>query len=57
MIKESPPVDGVAAVLLPGEPEAVTRSQRERDGTQLPAEVWSEIVDLAEELGVALEPE
>jgi uncharacterized oxidoreductase len=53
-LKQVPPAPGVGEVLLPGEPEARTRRQREREGIALPADTWVAIAGVAEEAGVAL---
>lgn len=47
------PVDGVDAVLLPGQPEQVTRASRERDGIPIPDATWEELLSLAQEWDVA----
>jgi hydroxycarboxylate dehydrogenase B len=53
-LKQVPPAPGVGEVLLPGEPEARTRRQREREGIALPADTWAAIAGVAEKAGVAL---
>lgn len=54
-IKSTPPAEGFAEVLLPGEPEARTAQRRLREGIPLGREVYQELVELGEELGVKLE--
>ncbi len=54
-IKSTPPADGFDEVLLPGEPEARTEQRRLRQGIPLGREVYQELVELGEELGVELE--
>jgi len=51
-IKAVPPAKGFDEVLLPGEPEARSRIARMRDGIPLPDEIWTELAQLAEGLGV-----
>lgn len=52
-IKKSIPADGFREVLLPGEPEAITRLDRERSGIPLPDETWSTLSALSSQLGVS----
>ena len=47
-----PPADGFASVMLPGEPELLTRAARERDGVPVAESTWQELVELAEHYGV-----
>lgn len=47
-----PPAEGFASVLLPGEPELLTRANRERDGVPLADSTWQELVELAQHYGV-----
>lgn len=51
-LKASPPVDGVAEVLVPGEPEQATRRQREVEGIPLPDVTWQALQAQASRLGV-----
>lgn len=51
-----PPAEGVDAVLLPGQPELATRATREREGVPVAETTWAELVALAKERGVAIEP-
>jgi LDH2 family malate/lactate/ureidoglycolate dehydrogenase len=53
-VRNSPPAEGFAEVLVPGEIEARTRAQRTRDGIPLSDGVWSELSALAARLGVPL---
>jgi LDH2 family malate/lactate/ureidoglycolate dehydrogenase len=55
-LKRVPPAPGVAEVLLPGEPEARTRAERERDGIALPADTWAALAEVASRAGVAMPP-
>jgi uncharacterized oxidoreductase len=52
--KDSQPAAGFDEVLLPGEPEIRTRSEREDDGIPIPEATWQKLTDLAEALGVAI---
>jgi len=51
MIKQSPRADESTEILIPGEPEALSRRQR-RDKIQLPVQTWTEIKTLADQFGV-----
>ena len=51
-IAQVPPAQGFDKVLLPGEPEARSREQRERDGIPVPDSTWEEVCAVAAELGV-----
>ena len=53
-VKAVPPADGVAEVLLPGEPEARMAAERRAGGIPLPDEVWAQIVSTAARVGVTL---
>jgi len=52
-LKAVPPAEGFDEVLLPGEPEDRTRSQRSEEGIPLPDATWDAIRSVARELGVA----
>jgi uncharacterized oxidoreductase len=51
-VKASRPATPGGEVLVPGEPEARTRAQRQRDGIPLQVETWSAICDTATRLGL-----
>jgi uncharacterized oxidoreductase len=53
-VKSSPPAEGVAEVLAPGEPEARNRAEREANGVPLHADVWTSLCRLAREFGVVI---
>jgi len=53
-ISASPPVEGFASVLLPGEPEQRVRERRLVDGIPVAERTWAELVALAGELGVTV---
>jgi hydroxycarboxylate dehydrogenase B len=54
-IKAVPPAPGFEEVLLPGEPEARTRSRREQDGVPIPEDTWRAVREVGAELGVDVE--
>jgi uncharacterized oxidoreductase len=51
-LKSSPPVPGGSAVLVPGEPEAITEAERRENGIFVEDETWRQIGQVAGELGV-----
>jgi len=51
-LKAIPAAPGHDEVLVPGEPEARARAERERDGIPLPPTLWASLSDLSAELGV-----
>jgi uncharacterized oxidoreductase len=52
-VKSAPTAPGVAAIMYPGEPEAIAQHQHEREGIVLDNATWQQIVALARELGIA----
>lgn len=52
-VKASPPVDRAAPVLVPGDPERMTREERLREGIPIDATTWDEILDAGEQVGLA----
>jgi uncharacterized oxidoreductase len=54
-IKAVPPRPGFDEVLLPGEPEARARIQRERDGIPIPEDTWHAVCGVGAGLGVDVE--
>jgi uncharacterized oxidoreductase len=52
-VKSAATAPGVAAIMYPGEPEAITEQQREREGIVVNDETWQQIVTIARELGIA----
>jgi uncharacterized oxidoreductase len=54
--KRETPADGVAEVLVPGEPEERARARRGREGIPLPAATWADLGRVAERFGVPLPP-
>ncbi len=55
-VAANPPVAGIERVLMPGEPERLTRSTREREGIPLPEATWDSLLELAGELGLETIP-
>src|SRR5436853_169174 len=51
--KDTKPAAGVAAVLIPGEPEARMRAERTKNGVPLPDDTWAAIVNTARDVGVS----
>lgn len=51
-VKAVAPAPGFKEVLLPGEPEALSRAERRRNGVPIPADTWNAIVDAATTLNV-----
>ena len=54
--KRQTPAEGVAEVLVPGEPEARARARRSREGIPLPPATWAELGKVAARFGVPLPP-
>jgi uncharacterized oxidoreductase len=55
-VKSSPPMQGFAEILIPGEPEQREHDRRRQSGIPIDSETWSRITALAETLGVATPP-
>lgn len=55
-VKSSKPVSPDAEVLLPGEIEARTKAEREKNGVPLPDDAWNSIVETARALGINSKP-
>ena len=53
-LRKSPPAPGFDAVQIAGEPERKARLQRARDGIEIDAQTWEEIVRAGEKFGVTL---
>ncbi|MCL4507302.1 MAG: Ldh family oxidoreductase, partial [Chloroflexi bacterium] len=53
-IKAAPPKPGVEAVLMPGDPEWRNRLYRLEHGIEIPERTWSEITELARQVGAAV---
>lgn len=54
-IKDVPPADGFAEVLVPGEPEVRSAERRRKEGIPVAEDTWAEIVDAARSVGLTLE--
>ncbi|SDN02960.1 malate/lactate/ureidoglycolate dehydrogenase [Polaromonas sp. JS666] len=52
-LRKSPPADGEHGVLIAGEPERRARVEREREGIDIDASTWEEIVGAAGKVGLA----
>ncbi len=52
-IRETKPIAGVDAVLIPGDPERKMRAERTRNGVPLPDDTWAAIVNTARDVGVS----
>jgi LDH2 family malate/lactate/ureidoglycolate dehydrogenase len=52
-LKAVPAAPGHDEVLVPGEPEARAKAERERDGIPLPPTLWTTLEALGGELGVS----
>ena len=53
-VRGSQPAHGVSAVLVPGDPEWISREQRMREGIPIPDTTWRALGETAQELGVPL---
>ncbi len=53
-VKSSRKVPGVGEIMAPGEPEQKARERRLREGIPIADEVWTELEQIAKELGVDL---
>ena len=54
-VKASPPADGAAPVLVPGDPERLAREERTRTGIAVDATTWEEVLEAGEKVGLALD--
>lgn len=55
-VRAIPPAPGFERVLIPGDPERLSREQRLRDGITLPAATWRGLRGAAASVGVDVEP-
>ena len=53
-LQSGPTAPGVDAVQIAGDPERAARGQREKDGIEIDAQTWAEIVAAGRKFGVAL---
>jgi LDH2 family malate/lactate/ureidoglycolate dehydrogenase len=51
-ITDAPPAEGFDRVRLPGEPEVESRARRAIEGIPIPESTWTDLLALADELGV-----
>jgi uncharacterized oxidoreductase len=51
IVKSRKPEQG-QTVLVPGDPERISKKQRLRDGIQLPEDTWDQITKISLELGL-----
>src|SRR5687767_9367718 len=51
-VKASPPIDGAAPVLVPGDPERRAREERTRTGIPVDATTWEEVLEAGEKVGL-----
>lgn len=56
-VHETPPAAGSDRVFVPGEPELHHEAESRANGLELPAEIWSELVSIADEFELANELE
>jgi uncharacterized oxidoreductase len=54
-VTASSPAKADEPVLVPGDPERLSRAKRMKEGVPVDPETWREILAAAESLGVALE--
>jgi len=52
-LRGQPAAEGVAEILIPGDPERRSRALRELGGIPIPDPVWEELVEIADRYGVA----
>ena len=52
-VRDTPTVEGVASITLPGDPERLTKQQRLAEGIPISEGTWGQIVKMARELGVS----
>ena len=53
-VKSSPTAEGIEEVLVPGEPEARNRANREKNGIPLQVDTWEHLCRIGRELGVPI---
>jgi uncharacterized oxidoreductase len=51
-VKASPPADPAAPVLVPGDPERLARARRQREGIDVDATTWAEVLAAGVQLGL-----
>jgi len=53
-VKSSPTAAGIEEVLVPGEPEARNRAEREAKGIPLQVDTWNNLCNIARDLGITI---
>jgi LDH2 family malate/lactate/ureidoglycolate dehydrogenase len=53
-VKRVPPAAGVREVLLPGEPEAASRAERQQNGIPIPEDTWNAIATAASRFEITM---
>jgi uncharacterized oxidoreductase len=53
-VKRVPPAPGVHEVLLPGEPEALSRAERQHNGIPIPEDTWQAISAAAQRFDIPM---
>jgi uncharacterized oxidoreductase len=51
-VKASPPADPASPVLVPGDPERLARERRQREGIEVDATTWGEVLAAGQQLGL-----
>jgi uncharacterized oxidoreductase len=51
-VKASPAANAAEPVLVPGDPERLARARREREGIDVDATTWEELLQAAEKVGL-----
>ena len=51
-LRRQPAAEGVAEILIPGDPERRSRAARERDGIPIPDSVWNDLLAIAGRYGL-----
>ena len=54
-IKKAAPAQGSKGALIPGEPEAIQKAMREKDGILVDGTTWAELKKVAEQLAIPLD--
>ena len=52
LVRSTPPAEGFAKVMVPGEPEFESKKKRLKEGIPIPDPIWDEIKKVASEFGV-----
>lgn len=57
VIRSTPPAKGFEKVMIPGEPEFISKERRLKEGISIPAKIWREIEKIASGFGLDLNKE